>query len=212
MAKFKVYELAKELNKSSKEVVAFLQEKGIEVKAAQSSVDDAAAELVKKHFGGQSEVKTVEEPKAEMQKSDAVKKDTLATEKSTADEGKAEEQPKKKKNIIFVSNPQNSKMPGGQKNAVKNNNQKTNNKPNNNKPNNNKPVQESKPTPKPIQLGPNQMINKSTGKVMEMLPPKKPEIVEEVKEVKQPIRVVKRFETAKGLPGLEEETVENEND
>ena len=84
MAKFKVYELAKELNKSSKEVVAFLQEKGIEVKAAQSSVDDAAAELVKKHFGGQSEVKTVEEPKAEMQKSDAVKKDTLATEKSTA--------------------------------------------------------------------------------------------------------------------------------
>ena len=42
------------------------------------------------------------------------------------------------------------------------------------------------PTPnpaKPIQLGPNQMINKATGKVMEMLPPKKPEpeVVEEVK-------------------------------
>ena len=137
MAKFKVYELAKELNKSSKEVVAFLQEKGIEVKAAQSSVDDAAAELVKKHFGGQSEVKTVEEPKTEnvkteeIQKADGVKKEASTTEKTTAEEGKAEEQPKKKKNIIFVSNPQNSKMPGGQKNAVKNNNQRTNNKPNN---------------------------------------------------------------------------------
>ena len=51
MAKFKVYELAKELDKSSKEVLTFLQEKGVEVKAAQSSVDDAAAEMVRKHFG-----------------------------------------------------------------------------------------------------------------------------------------------------------------
>ena len=48
MAKFKVYELAKELNKPGKEILAFLQEKGIEVKAVQSSVDDAAADLVKR--------------------------------------------------------------------------------------------------------------------------------------------------------------------
>ena len=41
MAKFKVYELAKEVDKSGKEVIAFLQEKGVEVKAVQSSVDDA---------------------------------------------------------------------------------------------------------------------------------------------------------------------------
>ena len=47
MAKFKVYELAKELDKSSKEVVAFLQEKGIEVKAAQSSVEEEAAAMVR---------------------------------------------------------------------------------------------------------------------------------------------------------------------
>ena len=51
MAKFKVYELAKELDKQSKEIISFLQEKGIEVKAAQSSVDDEAAALVRKHFG-----------------------------------------------------------------------------------------------------------------------------------------------------------------
>ena len=51
MAKFKVYELAKELDKSSKEVLSFLQENGVEAKAAQSSVDDAAADMVRKHFG-----------------------------------------------------------------------------------------------------------------------------------------------------------------
>ena len=179
MAKFKVYELAKELDKSSKEVLAFLQEKGIEAKAAQSSVEDAAADMVRKHFGGKSEtvkteeVKTEETPKAEAPKAEEVK---------TAEAPKTEEVPKKKKNIVFVSNPQYSKMPGGQRPPKNNNNQK---------PNNNKPAQESKPAPKQIQLGPNQMINKSTGKVMEMLPPKKPEVVEEpvvVQEEKAPVK------------------------
>ena len=37
MAKIKVHELAKEIEKQSKEVIAFLKEKGIEVNAAQSS-------------------------------------------------------------------------------------------------------------------------------------------------------------------------------
>ena len=36
MAKIKVHELAKEIDRSSKEVVAFLQENGIEAKAAHS--------------------------------------------------------------------------------------------------------------------------------------------------------------------------------
>ena len=51
MAKMKVHELAKELEIQSKEVVAFLQEKGFEVKAAQSSVEDEQIALVKGHFG-----------------------------------------------------------------------------------------------------------------------------------------------------------------
>ena len=51
MSKIKVHELAKELEKQSKEVIAFLQEKGIEVKAAQSSVEEDAAEMVRKAFG-----------------------------------------------------------------------------------------------------------------------------------------------------------------
>ena len=66
MAKFKVYELAKELEKQSKEIISFLQEKGIEVKAAQSGVDDEAAEMVRKHFGAAKEEKK-EEAKASEQ-------------------------------------------------------------------------------------------------------------------------------------------------
>ncbi|MBR3601383.1 MAG: translation initiation factor IF-2 [Lachnospiraceae bacterium] len=186
MAKFKVYELAKELDKSSKEVLAFLQEKGVEVKAAQSSVDDAAADMVRKHFGVSSQnAKVAEEVKAETPKAEAPKVEEPKAEASKTEETKTEA-PKKKKSIVFVSNPQYSKMPGGQRPPMKNNNQK---------PNNNKPAQENKPTPKPIQLGPNQMINKSTGKVMEMLPPKKTEVVEEVtpvvQEEKSPVKLNK---------------------
>ena len=44
MAKIKVYELAKELNVSSKEVVEFLGEKNIEVKSHMSSLEEADAE------------------------------------------------------------------------------------------------------------------------------------------------------------------------
>ena len=50
MAKMKVHELAKELEIQSKDVLAFLQEKGFEVKAAQSSVEDDQIALVKGHF------------------------------------------------------------------------------------------------------------------------------------------------------------------
>ena len=64
MAKIKVHELAKEIDKSSKEVVSFLQENGIEAKAAQSSVEDAAADMVRKHFGGKTQETKVEEVKA----------------------------------------------------------------------------------------------------------------------------------------------------
>ena len=50
MAKQKIYELAKELNRSSKELVAFLNENGVEVKSHMNSVDDAQIEMVKKKF------------------------------------------------------------------------------------------------------------------------------------------------------------------
>ena len=94
MAKMKVHELAKELDKQSKDVIAFLQEKGIDVKAAQSSIEDDAVAMVRKAFGGKAAPEAAPAPKAD------------AAPKADGEE------PKKKKKIIFVSNQQNSKMPG----------------------------------------------------------------------------------------------------
>ncbi|MDO4293951.1 MAG: translation initiation factor IF-2 [Eubacteriales bacterium] len=51
MAKMKVHELAKELNIKSKDIIGFLQEKGVDVKVAQSTVEPDAVEWVKKKFG-----------------------------------------------------------------------------------------------------------------------------------------------------------------
>ncbi len=91
MGKMKVYELAKELNIQSKDVVTFLQEKGIDGKVAQSALEDAHVDMIKKKFGPKEAPKAApsEQPKAEQ-----------ATEA---------EQPKKKKRIVIVGNPQNSK-------------------------------------------------------------------------------------------------------
>ena len=149
MAKMKVHELAKELGRQSKELIAFLQDKGYEVKVAQSSIEDEAIEQVRKQFGtaakpqddGQkteskaaAEAETKAETKAEASVSAKPevkeKSKTSETENTKAPkaptkpakaedradqarpDGKAKPEPLKKKKIIFVSNPHNSKMPG----------------------------------------------------------------------------------------------------
>ncbi len=122
MAKIKVHELAKELDKQSKDILSFLNEKGVEAKAAQSSVEEDVADMVRKEFGKtvapKEETSKAEAPKVETSKSEESKKEV-----SKAADAKGQEEPKKKKkNIIFVSNPQNSKMPGGRPNN--NNNQR----------------------------------------------------------------------------------------
>ena len=100
MAKMKVHELAKELDKQSKDILTFLQEKGIDAKAPQSTLEEDAINMVKKAFG-----------KAGSDAANAgQKKEAAAPVEAHASE--AEDAPKKKKKIIFVSNPQNSKMPG----------------------------------------------------------------------------------------------------
>ena len=135
MAKIKIHELAKEFGVQSKEVIAFLQSMGIEAKAAQSAVEDDAAGLVRKHFGSGAPKPAAEEkeskaaPKAKestktAETKEAVKTDTKeagkpvenketvkAAENKEAGKENAEA-PKKKKTIIFVSNPQNSRVPG----------------------------------------------------------------------------------------------------
>ena len=146
MAKMKIHELAKEVEKQSKEVIAFLQEKGIEAKAAQSTIDEDAVALVRKHFGKNAEKAEVSEEKPAKQPQAAQAKEAAQTDKEAgadktvqaekaaetakpAEEAKAapkEEAPKKKKTIIVVSNPQNSRAPGQQNGRQQGNGQNRN--------------------------------------------------------------------------------------
>ena len=129
------------MDKQSKEIIAFLQGKGIEVKAAQSSLEEDVADMVRKAMGGAKAVREAvtekkEEAKPEVRaegkmETKAQAKEMKAEEKPKAAEnvpkeskekpGKAPEnrdakspeggeKPKKKKKIIFVSNPHNSNM------------------------------------------------------------------------------------------------------
>ena len=119
MAKIKVHELAKELELQSKDILSFLQEKGIEAKAAQSSLEEDAAalrnSLGKKKAAAPAAQKApvnTENAKPAEEKAQAPAREAKAQETKVSEETKSTEETKKKKKIIFVSNPQNSKMPG----------------------------------------------------------------------------------------------------
>lgn len=131
MAKIKVHEIAKEMEKQSKEIIAFLQNKGIEVKAAQSVLEEEAANMVRKAFGKDTDKGTeakvqakqasgLDEEKTakpeEKQEARSVNKTETAQEAKTEKKQETKEsgqgeQPKKRKKIIFVSNPHNSNIP-----------------------------------------------------------------------------------------------------
>jgi len=107
MAKMRVHELAKELDIESKSIVEFLKGTEHEVKSAQSGIEDAAQDMVRKNFGKKAETPKEETPKAEAPKAEAPKT-----------EGEVKERPKKKASIAAVFNPQYSKQqpqrrPGG---------------------------------------------------------------------------------------------------
>ena len=87
MSKIKIYELAKELDKPSKELIEFLNKKDVEAKTHMSTIDEAEADMVRKAFAPKADVE-----KAEEEKSDA---------------------PKKKK-IVQVFRPQNTQSGGRQ--------------------------------------------------------------------------------------------------
>ncbi len=98
MSKIKISELATELGIEGKAVVSFLQDQGVETaKRSTSSVDDDVAEKVRKHFGsGKAENK----PQSESRENSSVKDSAAAGDKKPI---------KKKKTIIMVTNPSNSK-------------------------------------------------------------------------------------------------------
>ncbi len=95
MSKMKVYELAKELGKSSKELLEFLGGKNIEVKSHMSSIEEQEIALVRKALGGKPEAAPKEE-----------------AEKKIGDAPKTETSAPKKKNIVRVFRPQNTRDGG----------------------------------------------------------------------------------------------------
>ncbi|MBE5887337.1 MAG: translation initiation factor IF-2 [Lachnospiraceae bacterium] len=121
MAKMKVHELAKELEIESKVIVEFLKGTEYEVKAAQSSVEDAAQDKVRAKFGkkaapapkAEAPVKeTTPAPKAETPVKEAApvaKPVAKPAEASATAEGE-KERPKKKSSITAVFNAQYSKQ------------------------------------------------------------------------------------------------------
>ncbi len=124
----KVHELAKELGIQSKDVITFLAEKGVEAKAAQSSIDDAAVAMVRKKFGKAEPAKEEKAPakivkaekpagevpagKAPVKTEAPAKKPEESAVKSEQARPEAPKEPVKKKKIIFVNNTHNSKLPG----------------------------------------------------------------------------------------------------
>ncbi len=111
MSKIKIYELAKELEKSSKEVVEFLNEKNVDVKSHMSSVDEAQADIVRQAFS--RKVKPVEKDAAgsverTVEKSSEKPVDKGAAKSSEKPAEKSQTEAPKKKNIVHVFRPQNT--------------------------------------------------------------------------------------------------------
>jgi translation initiation factor IF-2 len=89
MAKIKISELANELGCEGKELLAFLQENGIEAKRSNSSIEETAADVARKHFG-----KTAEKASSEEKTEKAEKKEKPAKEDAPKAEPAKEEAPK----------------------------------------------------------------------------------------------------------------------
>ena len=95
LAKKRVYELAKQLNISNKDLIEKLNELGIEVNNHMSTVDEENAELVKELLGGEKN----EAPKAEKnEKAEKAEKskEPVKEEKKTA----KTEKPEKAKDTV----------------------------------------------------------------------------------------------------------------
>ena len=72
MGKMKVYELAKKLNKASKDIIAVAEKLGIEVKNHLSSLEDEAIEKIEKNINvGENKVKKVEQKKEKTEKNES---------------------------------------------------------------------------------------------------------------------------------------------
>ena len=92
----RVYELAKQLNKTSKEVMAVLAEKNIEVTTHMATLEENQVSMVRAKLG---------EPKPAKEEKQAPKQEATPAQAQTQE---AKPAPKKKK-FIVVHNPENSR-------------------------------------------------------------------------------------------------------
>ena len=63
MSKIKIYELAKELDKPSKDIVEFLNKKDVDAKTHMSTIEDSEADMVRKAFAPKADDAKTEAPK-----------------------------------------------------------------------------------------------------------------------------------------------------
>lgn len=94
MAKIRVYELANQLEKDSKEIVKFLQENGIEVKNHMSSITPEQAERVKETLTKKPEASEKEGKKEAQPRTDKVQKKEEEPKQRTDKPKQKEERPK----------------------------------------------------------------------------------------------------------------------
>ena len=148
MSKIRIYELAKQIEKDSMEIITKLKEFGVEVKSHMSSISEEDANRVKEAFGGNKNYdnKSVKEKKSnkkedkKIEKPEDKKAENKKSEKPVEDknESKAENQGEgKKKHITKVFNPQNSEQGRNRNNNFNRNNNGNNNGNNNNNRKNN---------------------------------------------------------------------------
>ena len=126
----KVSELAKELEKTNKEILEFFASKNIEAKAHNSTISDESADLARAFFKGanakeekaEAKTKAPKEPKAvspeKKESAKAVVSDAKPVKEQPSESGREDPSKvvKKKKSIIFVANNNNSGMGGNKPN------------------------------------------------------------------------------------------------
>ncbi len=146
MAKMRIHEFAKEIDRSSGDIIACLSDMGIEGKKASSSIEDDQQEKVRAKLLGKPAQAAPEQKKQEAgnetprreEKAEAAPEKTPSevrpkasekpetqgktVSKETARKSTAEPPKKKKPNIIFVSNPHNSQARGREQSQNKNGN------------------------------------------------------------------------------------------
>lgn len=149
MSKIRIYELAKQIEKDSMEIITKLKEFGVEVKSHMSSISEEDANRVREAFGGNknNDNKSAKEKKSnkkedkKIEKPEDKKSENKKSEKpvENKNESKAENQGEgKKKHITKVFNPQNSEQGRNRNNNFnRNNNGNNNNNRKNNGVNNN---------------------------------------------------------------------------